>query len=105
MKRKLMTTLLLALVAGAASGAASAGTPPGASLARAVGITEHEVRALMGWSPLTYYEFRQDHSRTAAKIIRKLGQERYDALMAGKPVLIEGEENGRRVAYEVQLER
>ncbi|QSX79476.1 hypothetical protein [Agrilutibacter solisilvae] len=98
-------SLLLVLAAAAAPGIAMAGNAQAKALAKAVGISETEVRQLMGWSPLTYYQFRQDHSRTSAKVIRALGQDRYDRLMAGQPILIEGEMDGRRVAFEVQLGR
>ena len=106
MKRNVMTTLLIVLAAAAMPSVAMArGHAQAQALAKAVGISETEVRQLMGWAPLTYYQFRQDHSRTSAKVIRALGQERYDRLMAGEPIQVQGEVDGRLVAFEVQLER
>ena len=105
MKRTRMISLLLVLAAAAMPGLSMAGNSQSKALAKATGISETEVRELMGWTPLTYYQFRKDHQRTAAKVIRALGQERYDRLMAGQPILIEGEMDGRRVAFEVQLGR
>lgn len=104
MKSKLTISLMLAL-AGALPAAAIAGDGQSRALAEAAGITEHEVRMVMGWSPLTYYEFRSDHGRIERKIARALGEEFLQGLLAGKPMQITREVDGRVVVVVVQRDR
>ncbi|MFC3550304.1 hypothetical protein ACFOLC_04675 [Lysobacter cavernae] len=105
MKNKLTIGLMLALAAGALPAAAVAGDGQSRALAEAAGITEYEVRMLMGWSPLTYYEFRSDHGRIERKIARALGDEFVQGLLAGKPMRLTREVDGRVVVVVIQRDR
>ena len=105
MNRKLTINLLLAMVVAMLPGLALASERQSHRLAEAIGITEPEARRLMGWGPLTYAEFRADPSRIKGKVIRAKGKEFYEGLMAGRPMRVEHEVEGRKVAFVVRLDR
>jgi hypothetical protein len=92
MKRRLTICLLLAA---AVPGLAAAGSNSQIrELANATGLTERQV--LMVFGPHTaYFEYLTSYDWARRRIVKALGTERYEDLMAGREIQLD---NGQRVA-------
>ena len=98
----LLATITITITITVLAPAAQAGSPAARAMAQAVGIGETELRQFMGWGPLTYAQLRQDPSRTSAKLLRALGPERHAQLVAGEPIQVPVQMDGRPVLLQVQ---
>jgi hypothetical protein len=93
MKRKLETCLLaLALSPGLAFAGPSLHIR---DLAAATGLTERQVQMVLG-ARTAYAEYRTSYNWAEKRLVKALGEARYNDLMAGREIVLD---NGVRVAF------
>jgi hypothetical protein len=93
MKRRLKNWLLLAVVIPGFAAAASPSLQL-RDLAAATGLTERQVQMIVG-AHTAFAEYRTSYDWALQRFVRALGQQRYDALMAGREIVLD---DGQRVA-------
>lgn len=95
---------LLALVAAATPGLAFAGNDIQIkTLADASGLSERQVRMVVGPARTPYAEYRRSYDRVKDQLIEAVGEQRYEELVAGRPVRFERVVDGQLVVTIVQL--
>ena len=89
------TIATCALLLSAVPGLAMAVTPATqiSDLARETGLTERQVQMVFGGHTV-YVEYLTTYDWARHRVIQVLGNERYNALMAGREIVLD---NGRRV--------
>ena len=88
MNRKLTTGLLLLVAAAPSVAFAARPVAKVGDLAAATGLTERQVRMLVG-GHTAYAEYRSSYDWARRRFVHALGVQRYDDLMAGRPIRLD----------------
>lgn len=101
--KRCLPVLVLACLAAVSAGPAMARDDADVrTLAQLSGLSQDQVRMLLH-ARTPYAESRYAFSRIEARFVAAIGEREYRDLMAGRPVRLLREVDGRRVAYVVRV--